>query len=282
VDDIWIGYATVGPVDDDSAGGIVPVLGVSDTDTQFRDRVEEALALADLHLDELNDVETLRTYSERHGLSAAMTELLVEALRSDEIAIGTVYSYAQEEDDDGSVRESLAEALAEAPLVRIERFGDRVTLTGFVVGVGGAWLLLHLVGDGVALDGWTAVPLTDVADVTLVGDEESFAERALRLRGETPEALPDIALGETRSLIASAQALFPLVTLHLERNDDICYIGRVEDVDEAGVVLRLLSPAASWEESERFPYGEISRIEFGTAYDTALADVADEASSETG
>jgi hypothetical protein len=281
VDDIWIGYATVGPVDDDSAGGIVPVLGVSDTDTQFRDRVEEALARADLHLVELEDVETLRAYSDRHGLSAAMTELLVEALRSDEVAIGAVYSYAQEDDDTGPVRESLAEALADAPLVQVERFGDRDMLSGFVVGLGEAWLLLHLVRDGVALDGWTAVPITGVADVTLVGDE-SFAPRALRLRGVAPEPLPDIALGETRSLVASAQALFPLVTLHLERNDDICYIGRVEDVDEAGVVLRLLSPAASWEESERFPYGEISRIEFGTAYDTALADVADEASSETG
>jgi hypothetical protein len=281
VDDIWIGYATVGPVDDDSARGIVPVLGVSHTEEAFRDRVEDALALADLHLVELQDVETLRAYSDRHGLSAAMTELLVEALRTDEVAIGTVDSYAPEDDDTGPVRESLAEALADALLVQVERFGDRDVLAGFVVGLGEAWVLLHLVRDGVALDGWTAMPIADVADVTFVGDE-SFAPRALRLRGVAPEALPDIALGETRSLVASAQALFPLVTLHLERNDDICYIGRLEDVDEAAVVLRLLSPAASWEESERFPYGEISRIEFGTAYATALADVADEASSETG
>jgi hypothetical protein len=280
MDDIRIGFATVGPLDD-AAGGIVGVLASAGTDEDFRLRVQEALNASDFEFVDLADVETLRSYSERHGLSASFTELLVEALRTGEVAVGTAHTYAHEEHDETPAREALAVALANEELTQIERFGGRHPLTGFVVGVGDTWLLLHLVS-GVDLDGWTAMPVADVSEAVPVDEETTFTPRALRLYDRFPRRLPDVALGATRALIASAQSLFPVITLHLERDDDICYIGHVEDVDDESVELRLLSPAAQWEELQRFPFGEISRVEFGTAYDLALAEVGDEAPSETG
>jgi hypothetical protein len=283
VDDIWIGYATVGPLGA-AAGGIVAVVGVADTDAAFREQVEHALATASLDLLELEDVETLRSHSDRHGLSATLTALVVDALRTSEVAVGDLYTYASVEDDEGPIREALASAVAEAALVNIDRYGGRSELSGFVVGLGDAWLLLHLVGDGAALGGWTAMPISDVKEVAVIDEAESFLPRALRLRGVTPEPLRDLALGGPRPLVSSAQSLFPVVTLHLERSDDICYIGRVEDVDDEFIALRLLSPAARWEETERFPVGEVSRVEFGGPYETALVAVAaeEDRGSETG
>jgi len=280
VDDIRIGFATVGPIED-AAGGIVAVLASARTDEEFQLRVQQSLTASGLDFVELADVETLRTYSERHGLGATFTALLVEALRTGDVAVGVLHTYAEEGDDETPAREALAVALASEELTRIERYGGRHPLTGFVVGVGDTWLLVHLVS-GVDLDGWTAMPVADVSEVVPIDEETSFTPRALRLYDRFPRRLPDIALGATRSLIASAQALFPVITLHLERDDDICYIGHVEGVDDESVELRLLSPAAQWEELERFPFGEISRVEFGTAYDMALADIAGEDRSETG
>ena len=79
-----------------------------------------------------------------------------------------------------------------------------------------------------------------------------------------------------RNLLLSANKHFPLVTIHLEEVDpDVCYIGKVSGVDKEFVKLMCITPDGEWEEEESFYYlKDITRIDFGGAYEDALDLVA--------
>jgi hypothetical protein len=70
----------------------------------------------------------------------------------------------------------------------------------------------------------------------------------------------------------SAGGLFPLVTVHREVMDpDVCWIGRILGVDRGSVSLLEITPDATWEEKpESFRLSEITRVNFGGDYETAL------------
>ena len=73
-------------------------------------------------------------------------------------------------------------------------------------------------------------------------------------------------------LLVSAGRHFPLVTVHREGIDpDVCWIGRVLGIERGRVSLLEITPDATWEEKpESFRLNEITRVNFGGDYETAL------------
>jgi hypothetical protein len=141
--------------------------------------------------------------------------------------------------------------------------------------VGERWLLLHVLDDAVRFDGWCAVREADVGRVDLMDPDDEFEPRALELRGDRPRRQPDVALGDVRALLASVQAISPLILLQTEADDpDIAYIGRIAAIDDGEIVLETVDRAGRWDDAERYRYADITRVEFGSGYLEALALVA--------
>jgi hypothetical protein len=75
----------------------------------------------------------------------------------------------------------------------------------------------------------------------------------------------------TRDLLLTANLIFPLVTIHRETIDpSICQIGRVVWADKIWVSLHEIDPHAKWEQQQQYRLSEITRVDFGGAYEEAL------------
>ncbi len=109
----------------------------------------------------------------------------------------------------------------------------------------------------------------------------AFVEAALKQRGERVPKRPKVTAASVGELIWSANDAFPLVTIHREkRNPDLCHIGRVIVMDKQRVSLLEINPGATWEaEPNQYPLNEITRVDFGGAYEDALHLVAGAAPS---
>jgi hypothetical protein len=171
------------------------------------------------------------------------------------------------------VRSDLEKAARKSTLVRLVRTirrSDR--LDGFVVGVGRDWVLMASLDPSIHLDGHTAVRIRDVSKVDRRGGPDTFVGRALMARGEWPPVAVEVDLDRVDDLIRTAAELSPLVTLHVEaHNPRVCFIGRPVRFGRKAVRLKEITPEAKWvERPTRWPFADITRVEFGGRYESAL------------
>jgi hypothetical protein len=172
----------------------------------------------------------------------------------------------------------LVAALEKHRLVRISRRFESSPIRGYVMAVGSQFFLLALVSDRLWFDGFECFRITDVLGVE-ADPYESFAEAALKKRGQRRPRKSKIDVKSVESILLTASEAFPLVTIHMERKaPDVCYIGRVSDIKKGRVSLLEINPHAKWEtEPNHFPLNKITRVSFGGDYEGALHLVAGDA-----
>jgi hypothetical protein len=175
-------------------------------------------------------------------------------------------------------RELLDEARQKSVCVRIRRsFDDLLGLDAFVVSIGRSWVLLSVVGDGIRLDGWAAIRLTDIAEV-VVSPRDEFVREALSLRAELPAPEPPtLRLDGVRPLLVSLREAAPLLTVMTEVEGPFAIaIGRIVEVGRSELVLHEIDPCAEWlPEASRLALSAITRVELGGSYEQALELVAE-------
>jgi hypothetical protein len=175
------------------------------------------------------------------------------------------------------VQDRLLRAMGKREPVRVSRnirkTGD---VGGYVLAVGTEWVLVALLQD-VALNGFVALRLNDVTGVKR-GYAPKFYRRALELHGEWPPvALPgDIMLDGIRELVESAAGTYPLVTIHIEREDPgVCFIGAPVKFSRRRLHLLEVTAKAKWRAStSKWDLTAITRVDFDGRYERALLEVA--------
>ncbi|HEX8372724.1 MAG TPA: hypothetical protein VF585_08090 [Chthoniobacterales bacterium] len=175
-------------------------------------------------------------------------------------------------------RKNFAAVMGNDRIVRIELspdIGDQIE--GYVVGVSELFVMLHALDSNyINLNGYSVVRRSDIRRYRIRDDFEFFLNRALKLKGNLPAPQPNIDLSSFATLLETANASFPLITLHLEiMYSDLCFIGRVQKLTAKTVVLKEINPAAKWERTRRYNYKDITRVDFGGGYEEALALVAE-------
>jgi len=165
----------------------------------------------------------------------------------------------------------LAEAMRLRRFVRFSRRFEDSRIRGYVLDVGPRFFLLSLVSDRIWFDGFECFR---IADVKGVGPDpySRFVESALKRRGELRPKKPRVSVKSIDDLLLSAGRAFPLVTIHREQIEpNVCWIGRVQDVDRGRVSLLEINPDATWDENpNEFKLSEITRVNFGGDYENAL------------
>jgi hypothetical protein len=179
----------------------------------------------------------------------------------------------------GNIYAEAALALQPPDLVEVTRdeLDDRgVKTQGFPVGLSPEFLLLNALGDRIDLDGYTVVRLSDITELTRSFPRKSFYLRALDLKGIRPVVPEGIDLTDVRSLLASIERRYPLITIHRERvAPDECEIGRLKLASDGGYALLWITPEATWEHDYRtYRYSDITRVGFDAQYERTLALVA--------
>jgi hypothetical protein len=145
-------------------------------------------------------------------------------------------------------------------------------IQGFVGGTSDKFVLVHILDWNTAnIDGYCVIPIRDIKYFQIVDEYKCFAQRALALRGYAPEFRTDIDLTSFQSVLTSANKAFPLIVIHIERLDpDIIFIGPIEKLKRKKLILRKVDAEAKWASARSLSFKDITRVEFGKAYEGAL------------
>jgi hypothetical protein len=165
----------------------------------------------------------------------------------------------------------LLTAMRQRQFVRFNRRFEDSPVRGYILDVGPKFFLLALVSDRFWFDGFECFRIGDVRGFK-PDPHALFAESALQKRRERLPRKPRVSVRSIEELLVSAGRAFPLVAVHREGVDpDVCWIGRVLGVERAHVSLLGITPDATWEtKPESFRLSEITRVNFGGDYESAL------------
>ncbi|MBL8211621.1 MAG: hypothetical protein JNK87_12950 [Bryobacterales bacterium] len=150
---------------------------------------------------------------------------------------------------------------------------DRDPLRGFALDWTEDLTLLQVMEDQqFRLNGYTVFRNADVKQWRTVGPDE-FSAKAAKLHRLRPMAPAGLRYSSMQEAALTAGAAFPLITIHQERLDrNVCFVGKVERVTRRRVTILPISPAGNWEtKREHYEIADITRIDFGGAYETLLA-----------
>jgi len=148
---------------------------------------------------------------------------------------------------------------------------------GFIIDANEDMVLLQLVDDSIRLNGYQILFLEDISDFVHPAPFNDFQKKVLELRQEEVQN-PEIELGELNQVLLSISEDYGLVTLHREElESDSCEIGRVVKADDVSFELEEIGSDARWfDETYEYDLYDITRIEFGGAYEEALLLVNDD------
>ena len=167
----------------------------------------------------------------------------------------------------------LALALRRKLFVKFSRSFEQGAFGGYVLDIGPKFFLLVVQGiDDVRFNGFSCIRIADVRKLEVPHKYAGFSEAARKKLGVITPKKPSLSLASTSELLLSAQKIFPLVTLQREVVDpDVCYIGRVIEVNKAFVSLLEIGPDARWDKKPNsYRLNEITRVDFGGRYEEAL------------
>ena len=167
-------------------------------------------------------------------------------------------------------------SLARFPLLEIDRKPiDPLLLRGFALDWNSDLTLIQILNcDLFQLDGYAIIRNSDVKKWRCV-PKSDFLARAVRLRKQRPFKPRAVTIGSMKAALASAGAVFPLITVHRERiSKQVCYVGKFLRANQRSVTIRAISPQAEWEEEENYSVREITLLEFGGVYERLLQQMA--------
>lgn len=143
---------------------------------------------------------------------------------------------------------------------------------GYIVATGTDIFAMELIDDSIRYDGYHCIRYADVSKCENLDPYAPFVEKAFSLRGLSRLGRPNVELGSLALLLKTANAAFPLVTIHLEKErPNVCYTGKVITVDGSRVELKTISPSAEWDdEVQEYDLEDITTVSFGRAYEEAL------------
>ena len=149
-------------------------------------------------------------------------------------------------------------------------------IAGFIVAMSESLILFHqLDWDTFCLNGYSVICSDDVSVYRAFDRNKYWQHRAAQLRKLNPIIPDGVSAAGWQKLFESVASRFPLVVIHTERkHPDICYVGEGLRVSDTTVTLYDLDCNCEWQKPRRFRFADITMVEFGDGYSTALAATA--------
>ncbi|MFC5742244.1 hypothetical protein [Dyella tabacisoli] len=175
-------------------------------------------------------------------------------------------------------RAQLREAQQKQQLIRLWRGElEHGSFCGYVGGVGREFFLLWVVGDGITYDGMYVMRHRDVSELEAPDKHHVFFEKALTLKQLLPRPPLGFPLDDIREVVQAAGLQAPVIGVHVDSEEEaeVCYIGRLINVEEEGFNMQEISPDAEWlREASFFSWDEVSTISIEDGYAQSLLAVA--------
>lgn len=153
--------------------------------------------------------------------------------------------------------------------------GEDAWTSGILMDASRDLLLLQVISDQIDLNGFQIIRRSDISHIERPVPQQEFLMKALKLKKQEPRHPGIINLDSMQKALRTAARLSPLITVHQEITDpSVCWIGRLNKIDNDLLYLQCMSPDAKFESSlDMFDVESITRIDFGGAYEDALWQV---------
>jgi hypothetical protein len=252
--------------------GLVWVVAPAEDAADFEHLAGDAIAERRLALQRLERVQWL---VDMDGHGPELLALAADAAEEDEAVVGGLIAVMEDAEVEAAAHEEetqwLAEARASARLVDIRHCF--VNDEGFVVDYSDAFALHTVNRTTVGVDMHLAIRRDEMTELEYADDD--FVAKALELKSERATDL-GAPLESVEVLLRWAQEAELIVGLHEGRiNPDTRAVGRVSSVGREFVILHGVRRDGSWTEHTRHALADITAVEIGGGYLSALALVAD-------
>jgi hypothetical protein len=149
-------------------------------------------------------------------------------------------------------------------------------IAGFINGYSAKLIMLNRFDwSTFKLDGYTVLRVKDIKTQRFFSHNSSWAKKAIRKLKIQPQMLPEISVESWSEVVRIGTQYFPLITLHCEiAYPNECYIGHLLEITSKRIVIDNLDTKAKWTGPRTFELNQITRIDYGSGYETALAAVA--------
>lgn len=168
-------------------------------------------------------------------------------------------------------------------IVRMHRSAlEKGHVDGRVAGVSKTLVVLSILDEGLHPNGFNVLRLSDISELEGTAPHAEFMAKVLRLRKERLSPAPKLDLSSWRTVVETASRRFPLVTLHIEQKiPDVCYIGRPAQLTSRKGTFLTINPDGEWDWDDplTLAWADVTRVDFGGAYEEAVALVGRETAS---
>jgi hypothetical protein len=175
------------------------------------------------------------------------------------------------------IHRRLDESLRDRRIVTVVRDAFEIAMTvGFVIAITDGWVVLHSLDDGVYLDEIVMLRLEDISRVWF-RDDDAYHHRAIESLGEAIAVFDCDSDANTIELLQAASSIADVFAIHMEvLEGEPLAVGRLIELRNKSIELHYVGRDGVWaDESERWKYRHITRIEVGGRYLGALNTFAD-------
>lgn len=145
-----------------------------------------------------------------------------------------------------------------------------------MVGASDSLVLFHLFDwDCFCLNGYTVIREKDISHHRVFDKKEFWQHRAVRHFGLKPICPHGLSITSFPELLASVAKRYPMITVRREvKRPGAFFVGQLVTARERTFTIDGLSCNAEWTGKLRIRFQELTRVDFGGGYETALAATA--------
>jgi hypothetical protein len=164
-------------------------------------------------------------------------------------------------------------------LIKI-KFKDMEPIVGIVLDFNDEWMLMKNSPVDYVVDGYFIVRNKNIKEA-IRGDAEKWREKVINLKTTGSTRKVKLPLDNLEKIIKAVNKKYGVFAVHT-KEDDVCWLGRLNTIDDKSLVIDDLTPKAKWDGQFKFKVNDIRVIEFDTDYVNSLKLVLNKSRAKTG
>lgn len=160
-------------------------------------------------------------------------------------------------------------------IIEVRRSGIEGSILGFPVCTSEWGMVLHVLSiDTFSPNGYAVIRTEDIEKYRIYTEENFWFVPAARNRKIAPRPLRGMRCESLESTMESVQKRYPLMAIELElAQPDKRYVGVLEGMTDDFISIKGATPGGTWGKKCKLRKSDITRIDFGGGYETALSSV---------
>lgn len=146
-------------------------------------------------------------------------------------------------------------------------FKDMESILGLILDFNDEWILMRNIPVDYVVDGYFLVRNKNIKSIVR-GDDEKWREKIVKIKTKRIKPII-IPIDNLEIILKTLTKKYKVFTLYT-KEEGICWLGRLKNIDDKILTISDLTPKAKWDGEMEFNPNKIRCIEFDTDYINSL------------